>query len=196
VFLKHVSITGHQLCACNIYIIPLCQQAKTCEYICPQPTLSFTYTCSSSSQLLLFIEDATEISSSAPYRCERNSHLKTKRSSSCIIQCKKAVPLPAQCIMHWSSCRHCCEEHKALQTLLGRSHVWQSGGCDVRGDSQPLRHDMLQTMGTTSFVQRKYISQRGTRIVFHATEHRSCYKALAAELLLFSALNALPSSAP
>ena len=106
------------------------------------------------------------------------------------------MPLPAQCIKHWSSCRHHPEKHKTLQSLLGRSHMWPSSGCNVRGGSQPLRHDMPQTMGTMFFVQRKYISRRGIRIVFHATEDGSCYKALAAELLVFAALDTLCSSAP
>lgn len=74
--------------------------------------------------------------------------------------------------------------------------MWPSDGHDARGGSQPLRHDMPQTMGTMSFVQRKYISRRGTRIVFHDTEDGSCYKGLAAELLMFAALDALRSSAP
>lgn len=74
--------------------------------------------------------------------------------------------------------------------------MWPRGGGDVRGKSQPLRHDMSQTMGTMSFVQRKYISQRGTCIVFHATEDGRCYKALAAKLLVFAALDALCFSAP
>lgn len=69
---------------------------QKCKDICPQPTLSFTHIWSSSSQFLFFIEDAVEIFSSAPATDGRNSRLKPRTRSSCIIQYKKrsASPCP------------------------------------------------------------------------------------------------------